>query len=576
MRTAIIRCPHFLLVKMQQTAKKTEFPDIPDFQVQGKIGEGGIAEIFKARQVSLDRDVAIKMLFSNLTTDPDIVRRFNLESKTIAKLNHPNIVHVIGRGQKEGRYYFIMEYVDGTSFKDIIYSSKFNVKQKLEIIVSVLKALDYAHKNGVIHRDIKPANILVDKQGNALVADFGIAHIVNKGDQEVTSSDVIMGTMAYMSPEQKVSSAHVDATTDIYAVGIMLYEILMGKRPMGCFKLPSQIDPKIPKRFDEIISKCLSQDPASRYQNTVDLKNDLLNMISGKQTAHSNTSSAAGVDSFIGKCQYLDTLKETKYSTTMLVENKESQELFVIKKNSKSGQGLKEAKLLGNLNHENIIKIYGAGGDNRKMVTVMEYASGGSLADRMVQPYEFKKAMEIVIAVADALEVALKNGIIHGNLRPSNILFNKDNAVKVTDFGLPPHYNLMEKNWYAAPEKRVSMQGDVYGLGVILYQLLFGKNPVYDRSSNLHVDKSVAGIPMGFDTILSKMLAIRVAKRYRNIEEFLEDWDELQKNMIDSKKRHQPIRTKKKSSGEKKAAVIIAVIGILITLLILLYRAGVF
>jgi serine/threonine protein kinase len=555
---------------MEQTTTNPALPEIKDFEIISKIGQGGIAEIYKAKQISLNRHVAIKVLFPELMSDPDIVKRFDRESTTIAGLNHPNIVHVIDKGKAGDSYYFVMEYVDGTSFRDIIYSQTYTVRQKLGMIVDVLKGLDYAHKNGVIHRDIKPANILVDRQGNVLVADFGIAHLVGKPEHEMTSSDVVMGTVAYMAPEQRVSAANVTPATDIFAIGLMIYEILAGDLPQGRFKLPSEINPKISRRFDEIIARCLAQDPAERYQKAVQLKDDLLNIISGhSQAAGSNQTGYPGVESFIGKSQFLDTLKETKYSSTMLVENKESHELFVIKKNSRSSTGLKEAKLLASLKHKNIINVLGAGGDDKRLVVVMEYAPGGSLADRMVKPYPFDRAMEIIIAIADALDFASRNGIIHGNLRPSNILFTNDETVKVSDFGLPPHYSLMEKNWYAAPEKRVSKQGDVYGLGVILHQMLFGKNPVYNRSSNLFLGRVNHIIPAAMERILGKLLAIRVSQRYRGIEEFLLDWDEYQKSVADSEKVRMPKPPVNKFARNRKTIAIAAAVG-LVSLIVVL------
>lgn len=566
--------PHFLM-DMQQAAKKTAFPEIKDYEIISKIGQGGIAEIVKARQISLNRYVAIKILFPNLTSDPDIVRRFDRESITIAQLNHPNIVHVIDKGKAGDRYYFVMEYVDGTSFRDMILSKEYTLRQKLEMIVMVLKGLDYAHKNGVIHRDIKPANILIDRQGNALVADFGIAHIVTKTDHELTGTDVIMGTLAYMSPEQKTSSANVSPAADIYSVGVMIYEILAGVKPQGRFKLPSEMNPDIPAKFDDIVARCLAQEPRDRYQNAVELRDDILKVMAGESPpARASAGRCPGVDTFIGKCQFLDTLKETRYSSTMLVENKVSHELFIIKKNGKSSAGLKEARLLANLKHKNIINIYGAGGDAKRLVVVMEYAPGGSLSDRMVKPYAFEKAMEIILAVSDAVDFAHKNGIIHGNLRPSNILFASDETVRVTDFGLPPHYNLLEKNWYAPPEKRVSKQGDVYAIGVMLHRLLFNNNPAYDRSSNLFLGRIDHVIPRGMDRILSKLLAIRVSQRYRSVEEFLFDWDELQKTLsVPKKPRVSAVQPNKKAEkGRRNTLILVFSISVvvLITVFVLI------
>ena len=133
------------------------------------------------------------------------------------------------------------------------------------VIVGVLKGLDYAHKNGVIHRDIKPANVLIDRETNPQVADFGIAQVINKTDQEMTSSDIVMGTLAYMSPEQKVSTARVNLTTDIYSVGVMIYEILTGRKPSGRFKLPSELNTEINNAYDTITNNCLAQNPDDRY-----------------------------------------------------------------------------------------------------------------------------------------------------------------------------------------------------------------------------------------------------------------------------------------------------------------------
>jgi len=513
----------FLLIMIQSVKRQTA-PEIPDYSIEAKIGQGGVARIYKARQKSLDRDVAIKVLSPELNSDSDIVRRFDRESKTIAGLSHPNIVHIIDRGMINNQYYFVMEYIDGTSFKEILHSNEYTVRQKLEIIVMVLKGLDYAHKNGVIHRDIKPANILVDRQGNALIADFGIAQILSKPEQEVTRSDVVMGTLAYMSPEQRISSTNVDLTTDIFSTGVIIYEILIGKRPMGRFKLPSELNPKIPKKFDEIITRCLAMNTRDRYQSAVELKDALLNLISsqGKQNVPGQNGMSS-VQSFIGNSQYLDTIKETKYGTTMLMENLETRELFIIKKNDKHSTGLKEARQLSKLKHENIIDIYGAGGDRNKLVVVMEYAQGGPLRDRMIKPYPVEKALEITRQIAEGLHFAHKNGIIHGNLRPSNVLFTRDEVVKLTDFGLPPHYDLMKKNWYAPPEKRVSKQADIYGFGVILYNLLYGKNPLYDRNGFLMIGRGNDLIPGKLIDILKKLLAIKIANRYQDFEEYFAD-----------------------------------------------------
>ena len=266
----------------QQEVAKRQVPTIGDYEIISKIGQGGIAEVYKALQKSLQREVAIKVLSSELAHDSEIVKRFERESLMIGKLNHPNIVHVIDRGVKGGRYYFVMEYVDGTNFKAIMNNPNIDIKVKIDMMIMICKALDFAHKNGVVHRDIKPANILVDRQGNAMLADFGIAQLRHKTDVEMTSSDVVMGTVAYMSPEQKFSAASVTRATDLYALGIILYEICTGRKPEGRFKMPSVVNPRVPEEMNDIVSKCLAENPGERYSSAAELKDALLNAFSGQ------------------------------------------------------------------------------------------------------------------------------------------------------------------------------------------------------------------------------------------------------------------------------------------------------
>lgn len=500
---------------------------VGEYIITSKIGQGGIAEIFKGYQESLGRDVAIKMLSPQLTSNPDIVRRFERESMVIARLNHPNIVHVIDRGATGGRYYFVMEYIDGTSMREVIDSRSISPNVKLEMIAQVCKALDYAHKNGVIHRDIKPANILIDRQGNARVADFGIAQIIGIPEGEVTGSDIVMGTLAYMSPEQKVSSTNIDQTTDIYAIGVIIYEILLNRKPLGHFKLPSEIDGTISPRYDEIIQKCLAPESKDRYQSAVELKNALMDVLGGGQGAKTAEElTAQGSESFIGKCRYLDTIKENSHSSTVLVENRVNKRLYVIKRFDKPDVGRKEAKFFTTLKHKHILNIIGSGGDAKSTVIISDYAQGGSLAERMVRKYEWEKAMQIVLKIAEGLDFAHKNNLIHGNLRPSNVLFAEGDEIKICDFGLLPHYqDSGKKNWYAPPEHKRSKLGDIYALGVILHQLITARTPQFDDNDRLQLDDVRKYLPAAVVSIMEKLLAQRVVNRYASCEELLTDWN---------------------------------------------------
>ncbi len=530
MQTKVLQRPKPAPSPTTSTIMKSA-PILGDYKLVSKIGEGGIAEIFKAIQMSLNREVAVKVLSSRMSSDPEIVRRFDRESITIAKLNHPNIVQVIDRGSSQGRYYFVMEYVEGASFKEIVCSNDVPLVTRIEIIINTLKGLDYAHKNGVIHRDIKPANILVDLQGNAKVADFGIAHLMSTPAIDATSSDIIMGTMAYMSPEQKLSSANVDCTTDIYAVGVMLYETLLGEKPLGNFKLPSQVKPELPAAFDTIIERCLAPKAKDRFQTAVEAKDALLEIVSNQSEKKSDKkiTSVQGIEAITGACRYLDTIRENSYGATYLVENTQTKKLIIIKRYNVEDLGIKEAKILSHLSHDNIVGILGAGSDARKTVIVMDYSQGGSLADRLVRTYDVNEALKIGLQIASGLSFAHKNDVVHGNLRPSNILFDTDGTPKLSDFGMPAHYSA-KRNWYTPPEKGTSTRGDIYGLGVIIHQMLIGATPNFSRHGELLLDSAVSHIPEEIERMLRKLLALQCADRYQTCDEFISDWEQYQES----------------------------------------------
>jgi len=532
MQTQMIKRPKQQSVSGSSTILKSA-PILGDYKLVSKIGQGGIAEIYKAIQMSLNREVAVKVLSSSMSSDPEIVRRFDRESITIAKLNHPNIVHVIDRGISQGRYYFVMEYVEGACFKDIMSSQDIPLATRLEIIINSLKGLDYAHKNGVIHRDVKPANILVDLHGNAKVADFGIAHLATTPAKDVTRSDIIMGTMAYMSPEQKLCSANVDCTTDIYAVGVMLYETLLGEKPLGNFKLPSQVDSRLPKSFDAIIERCLAPKARDRFQTAVEVKDALLDIVSNQSQKESSQriSSVTSVESITGACRYLDTIRENSYGSTYLVENTKTKKLIVIKRYNVENLGIKEARILSQVSHKNIVGILGAGSDARKTVIVMEYSQGGSLADRLVRTYSVTEAFNIGVQIAEGLSFAHKNEVVHGNLRPSNILFDTDETPKMCDFGMPAHYSA-KRNWYTPPEKGTSTRGDIYGLGVIIHQMLLGNTPNFSRHGELLLDESSVTLPEEVERMLRKLLARQCSERYQSCDEFISDWRQYELSLI--------------------------------------------
>lgn len=517
----------------KQTGALRPGDKIGDYEIIEKVGQGGVAEVYRGKQYSLDREVAVKLLLERATIDSDIVSCFERESRIVAGLTHPNIVHVIDRGLDRKRYFFVMDYVDGTDFKTILSRKSYNLDQKIDVVVQVLKALDYAHNNGIIHRDIKPSNILIDRREHVLVADFGIAQILDKDTVDQTQTGMVMGTLAYMSPEQKLSSRNIDRTSDIYSVGVILYEILTSRKPMGRFKSPSELVSSAPQKLDDIVMKCLEQDRTDRFQTAVELKDSLLSVMYDTNVAvrrKPKESVAPSMKNFVGNCSFLDTIRETTYGATYLVENKADGKLYVIKKMLKREMGLREAKILARLTHPNIIKIHGAGGDNRKNVIVTEYAQGGSLADRLIKPYPLDEAAEIFKQIAEGLSFAHRNNIIHGNLRPSNILFDLHNSVKLVDFALPEHYSSGDMNWYAAPERKRTKASDIFSVGVILHQLLLNRRPEFDRYGRLLLNSEDVFVHEQVNDMLRKMLQRDPSQRHSSFDEVLADLEQIQAN----------------------------------------------
>ncbi|MDQ3859567.1 MAG: Stk1 family PASTA domain-containing Ser/Thr kinase [Actinomycetota bacterium] len=276
------------------------------YRILRRLGSGGMANVYLAEDEELGRRVAIKILNDRYATDELFNERFRREAKSAAALSHPNIVSIYDRGEADGRPYIAMEVIEGRSLKELILTSgALPIPKAVEYAKQILNALRFAHRNGIIHRDIKPHNILLGPEERLKVTDFGIAR---SGASQMTEAGSIMGTAQYLSPEQ-ARGAPVTAASDLYSVGVVLYEMLTGKTPFtGESPIeiamkhlneapppPSDLRPEIPPELDQIVLRALAKDPGERYQAAEELSADLDRVEAGIPVAPETTAAATAV-----------------------------------------------------------------------------------------------------------------------------------------------------------------------------------------------------------------------------------------------------------------------------------------
>jgi eukaryotic-like serine/threonine-protein kinase len=276
------------------------------YQVVRKLGAGGMANVYLAEDQELGRRVAIKILNDRHANDEQFVERFRREAKNAAALSHPNIVSIYDRGEAEGTYYIAMEFLEGRSLKELIVQrGPAPITVTVEYVRQILSALRFAHRHGIVHRDIKPHNVLVDAEGRVKVTDFGIARA---GTSEMTEAGSIVGTAQYLSPEQ-ARGTDVDQRSDLYSLGIVLYELLTGTLPFTgdtpveiamkhlstVPESPSARRPDVPRDLDLIVTRALAKDPADRYQSAEEMDADLARFARGASVSPETEESATQI-----------------------------------------------------------------------------------------------------------------------------------------------------------------------------------------------------------------------------------------------------------------------------------------
>jgi eukaryotic-like serine/threonine-protein kinase len=277
---------------------------IPGYQILSRLGRGGMATVYKAKQLSLDRIVAIKVLPKESTTRKEFVDRFYAEGRAAAKLNHPNIVGAIDVGKSGEFYYFVMEYIEGQTVFDAMNEvTRFDEEDALNILIDVSRGLEHAHESGIVHRDIKPQNIMLSKNGPSKILDLGLARDTDQLELNHDEKGKAFGSPYYISPEQIRASPHIDKRADYYAFGATAYSMVTGRVPYDGNNAqevmkkhlkeplvsPKKLNPKISDGLEAVITVCLAKDAKDRYENTAQLTEDLVALRNGEAPLHAET-----------------------------------------------------------------------------------------------------------------------------------------------------------------------------------------------------------------------------------------------------------------------------------------------
>ncbi len=526
-------------------------PTIPGYVVEQFVASGGQGEVFRARHLKLDRLVALKLL-RRTVNNPDDLARFTREGKLAARLDHPNFVRIFDYSEYDGRLFFSMEFAEGGCLKSRLAAGTFTPRAAAELVATLADAVHYAHQQGVIHRDLKPGNVLFTKTGTPKIADFGLAKQLNNESGDLTRDQSVIGSARYMAPEQAAGkSKQVNPSTDVYALGNILYEVLCGKPPFDgedWLEILIQIRtadvpalasrmPDVPPALQRICTRCLEKNPALRYRTADELAAELRAFLADAPAAGFADRSlpvrpySASTDPTfilppappadasepprlpgyeilekIGRGAVGAVYKARQSSLNRIVAIKV---LTLTPANRDRWPACQdEIRRIVGLAHPNLVDVFDLGQNDGQAFVISEYLPGGTLANRPHGPsVPCRQAVQCIEKASQAVAAAHRLGVVHRDLKPSNFLYaaagsELTDAAKVGDFGLSlleapgPTGNVRTMNrTLRAPELQADLTApatpaaDVFALGVILYELLTSRQPGLGVSEALRAIK---------------------------------------------------------------------------------------
>jgi len=494
-----------------------DWPLVPGYELLAELGRGGMGVVYKARQVSSDRLVALKLIKGGALADSTDRARFRIEADAAARMRDPGIVEIYEVGEHAGQPYLAMEIVAGGRLDLYLAGQPQPPVQAAELVRSLALAAQHAHQQQIVHRDLKPANVLLGPNLQPKITDFGLAKRLDSDSTAFTRDGAVLGTASYMAPEQAAGRiGEIGPAADIYSLGAILYELLTGRPPFRADSWgqtveqvlrdepspPTRLVANVPRELESICLRCLEKDPTRRYPSAGELAADLSRFLAGQAVAAAPVDDAARLARIAERDGY-QILGEIGRGPRSIVyhalyaplQQPVALKVFhpgLVTRGAWEARLRRGAELWAALSHPHVVPVQRAGWWDESPYVVLEHAAQGSLAGRSSgQPQPVRDAVCLVHQLSETVGYLHRQGAVHGNLKPSNVLLAADGIPRVSDFRLTgglflvsaPAEDEIAGCGYLAPEladnrdREPRPYTDIYGLGLILYELLTGCPP---------------------------------------------------------------------------------------------------